>query len=363
MTQEAGYRGQDERLDKTALVAGLAVLGAGLAFLLAMVFVFFPEWIRPRAFAPGSNGSAERAVFRRLDNVRVADLPAEDVQAALKQRNFLPVRKTRQPTREVGDAGPSSKDSGEEGTQPSGEDQMMPESGSLQKKRGLGFRGSLEADPVDAAEITPERERVVELAPDPIPVIGSAYTIIVGIVKGKAPDFLIVVDAAGKQYRVVLNEQTEVGGTRSLRGAITIHDVVRIDGVLTRDGILVAQRIRVLPATHVVTGTVVAKGAGSVTVRTGTEVVVVSVGADTVVLVEGEVRSLHDLKVGERVTLAGRIDRVADGAGGERVTGAVGTGGATATVGGQEPSAGSGSGGESGGSVLDTTLDLLDLLR
>jgi len=48
---EPGYRGRDERLDRRVLAAVLAMLGGGIAFLLAVVFVAFPEWIDPQAFA------------------------------------------------------------------------------------------------------------------------------------------------------------------------------------------------------------------------------------------------------------------------------------------------------------------------
>jgi hypothetical protein len=48
---EPGYRGQDERLDKSVLAGALGILGGGMLFLLAMMFLFFPEWISPRVFA------------------------------------------------------------------------------------------------------------------------------------------------------------------------------------------------------------------------------------------------------------------------------------------------------------------------
>ncbi len=38
-------------VDKTAFLTALTVLGVGMSFLVAMMFVLFPEWVRPRAFA------------------------------------------------------------------------------------------------------------------------------------------------------------------------------------------------------------------------------------------------------------------------------------------------------------------------
>lgn len=50
---EPGYPGQDDRLDRSILAAVLAILGAGMSFLLAMLFLIFPDWISPREFAFG----------------------------------------------------------------------------------------------------------------------------------------------------------------------------------------------------------------------------------------------------------------------------------------------------------------------
>lgn len=50
---EPGYPGQDDRLDRSILAAILAILGAGMSFLLAMLFLIFPDWISPREFAIG----------------------------------------------------------------------------------------------------------------------------------------------------------------------------------------------------------------------------------------------------------------------------------------------------------------------
>lgn len=46
-----GYRGPDERLDRGVLATALATLVGGISFLIAMMLLFFPEWIHPRVFA------------------------------------------------------------------------------------------------------------------------------------------------------------------------------------------------------------------------------------------------------------------------------------------------------------------------
>ncbi len=48
---EPGYRGQDQRLDKSVLAAVLGILAGGMSFLLAMMLLVFPEWISPLVFA------------------------------------------------------------------------------------------------------------------------------------------------------------------------------------------------------------------------------------------------------------------------------------------------------------------------
>lgn len=59
MLRGLGLRRQDETLDRRALRAVIAVIGLGTAFLSVMVFVSFPEWISPRAFAPGTTTAGE----------------------------------------------------------------------------------------------------------------------------------------------------------------------------------------------------------------------------------------------------------------------------------------------------------------
>lgn len=63
---EPGYRGQDERLDRSALVAALALLAGGITFLLAMTFLLFPEWISARSLSTGLQASATSARAKML---------------------------------------------------------------------------------------------------------------------------------------------------------------------------------------------------------------------------------------------------------------------------------------------------------
>jgi hypothetical protein len=62
---EPGDYEKDERLDRSVLVVALGVVSGGLAFLLGMVFLLFPEWIRPIAFGPGFSEPRVYAVLLR----------------------------------------------------------------------------------------------------------------------------------------------------------------------------------------------------------------------------------------------------------------------------------------------------------
>ncbi len=64
---EPGDYEKDERLDRSVLVVALGVVSGGMAFLLGMVFLLFPEWIRPIAFGPGFTEPRVYAVLLRPD--------------------------------------------------------------------------------------------------------------------------------------------------------------------------------------------------------------------------------------------------------------------------------------------------------
>src|SRR5205809_7778158 len=62
---DAGEHALDERLDRAVLAVALSIVGAGMAFLLAMAFVFLPEWIRVTSFASDSGAPPPGAVLHR----------------------------------------------------------------------------------------------------------------------------------------------------------------------------------------------------------------------------------------------------------------------------------------------------------
>lgn len=57
-------------------MASLSIVGGGMVFLLAMVFLLFPEWMRTNVFAPGSVSSVVRTML-----LRPAHVPGDDQEA------------------------------------------------------------------------------------------------------------------------------------------------------------------------------------------------------------------------------------------------------------------------------------------
>jgi hypothetical protein len=86
---EPGDYEEDERLDRSVLMVALGVVSGGIAFLLGMVFLLFPEWIRPIAFGPGFSEPRTYAVLLRpvaaADKRWGKDTPLRQSQA----RNLL----------------------------------------------------------------------------------------------------------------------------------------------------------------------------------------------------------------------------------------------------------------------------------
>jgi hypothetical protein len=83
---EPGYPGQDDRLDRSILAAVLAILGAGMSFLLATLFLVFPDWISPRDFAIGVRTFVARMEVLSspvgTDRAWAANRPVQEGQSA-----------------------------------------------------------------------------------------------------------------------------------------------------------------------------------------------------------------------------------------------------------------------------------------
>lgn len=74
---EPGYRGPDDRLDRSILAGAMAILGTGMAFLVCMLFLMFPDWIKPRDFANGV-----RTFVARVEVLSAASVSAASMSAA-----------------------------------------------------------------------------------------------------------------------------------------------------------------------------------------------------------------------------------------------------------------------------------------
>jgi hypothetical protein len=149
-----------------------------------------------------------------------------------------------------------------------------------------------------------------------------------GVVTGRGASSLDVVDIGGVRRRVNLTGSVRVEGQRGSISAIAARDFIVAAGTLNADGSLTAQSIDVvLAARNVITGRITATGNGFVVIDGNRTV---RVTADTLVLVDGKLRSVADLRVGTEISISG-VAEPAGGSGGGDVSGTLEiAGGATA---------------------------------
>ncbi len=204
---------QHETIDKTAVLTALAVLGLGMVFLSAMLFLLFPEWIHPRAFATEASTSPISILTLR------SPAPFEEGQVAAGA--VSPVR------RPVSQGTPA----------------VLREPARVLSERTRPIAAADPTRSLRAAEITEAALLLVSALPSsPLRDLGLTVEPLPSIV------------AAGKQ---------------------------------------------------IITGTVVAIGNGSLTLQTANGLVVVTVRSDTMILADGQLRSLRDVAVGQNVALLG----------------------------------------------------------
>ncbi len=91
---------EQEAVDKSALLAALVVLGLGMTFLLAMTFLYFPEWMRLRAFATETRTPPGRVVTLRPPT-------ALDLRPAMEGQSY-----PLQPTMGQGSPSPTTENAG-----------------------------------------------------------------------------------------------------------------------------------------------------------------------------------------------------------------------------------------------------------
>lgn len=204
---------QHETLDKTAVLTALAVLGLGMMFLAAMLFLLFPEWIRPRAFATESSTPPISIVTLR------PPAPFEEGQVA--PGTMSPVR------RPVSQGTPAVRE----------------------PARALSER----TRPIAAADAT-RNLRTAEMTDAALLVVSTSLP------SSPLPDLGLTVEPLPSVVSVVK---------------------------------------------QIITGTIVAIGNGSLTVQTANGLVVVKVRDDTMILADGQLRSLRDVAVGQSVALLG----------------------------------------------------------
>lgn len=174
---EPGYRGQDERLDRSVLAAVLAFLGGGVSFLVAVTFLLFPEWISPRAFAtlfrestaqlqtlpPVAAVDVAWATSVGIRQVKIADSPDQSGEPAVEGAQSPDTAEKKaastvkepepfgSPAREVGKAteGPKDEIAAPEITPPSAASTLPPREDEVAS--GCGTQSGACSSPIDGS--------------------------------------------------------------------------------------------------------------------------------------------------------------------------------------------------------------------
>lgn len=166
----------------------------------------------------------------------------------------------------------------------------------------VGDRVKLEGFRLDDGRILALRLQITNRA-----VAGPAQFEFVasGVVTSKGANSLVIL--ANRTPRAILiTPSTEFRGQRNWFGAVQPGDFVMVGGTVNADGSVVARRVE----TTISGGTTLS---GQITLKSSAESVflilnhsiAVNVASDTQITSFGQIRSLHDLQVGQTITVTG----------------------------------------------------------
>ena len=266
-SRDPGHRTQDERLDRSVFFAGIAIIGLGMAFLIAMVLVFFPEWISPRALVPEGGTSMLRGgtLYPLSDRDRwwISDLSAPRTRVVERSRSQAPasedpsaVDQLRQENQAAGASSLSDEETSWNGTGAG----WLPrvDAGGAGRDGGLDGPTAESATVIEVLDVMPG-ENGAAPGGEPPQSAGPGPAVPPGGVRGQS-SFVHAADRSGR------------------------YDVQQV-----------------------LSGIIVAIGKGSITLQTENGLLVVKIQGNTVILVDGHVRSLQNLTVGQSVTLTADV--------------------------------------------------------
>lgn len=147
--------------------------------------------------------------------------------------------------------------------------------------------------------------------------------VISGNVLAKTAVSLTVGGKSMATVTVGIDSGTKVGGQRTSLATVMLNDTVRIEAVRTSGGRLRARAINVLAIqVKTIIGTITAKGNGYIVIDNR---YIVHISTDTLVLVNGVVRSVAELTIGAKVAVTATVEPVAANATGTATTTVKGT--------------------------------------
>jgi hypothetical protein len=126
-----------------------------------------------------------------------------------------------------------------------------------------------------------------------------------GVVTTKGANSLVIL-ANGTPRAILITPSTEFRGHRNWFGAVQPGDFVMVGGTVNADGSIVARRVETtISGGTTLSGQITSKSAVGSLFLILNNSIAVNVAGDTQVISFGQIRSFHDLQVGQTITVTG----------------------------------------------------------
>jgi hypothetical protein len=126
-----------------------------------------------------------------------------------------------------------------------------------------------------------------------------------GVVTTKGANSLVIL-ANGTPRAILITPSTEFRGHRNWFGAVQPGDFVMVGGTVNADGSIVARRVETtISGGTTLSGRITSKSAVGSLFLILNNSIAVNVAGDTQVISFGQIRSFHDLQVGQTITVTG----------------------------------------------------------
>jgi len=126
-----------------------------------------------------------------------------------------------------------------------------------------------------------------------------------GVVTTKGANSLVIL-ANGTPRAILITPSTEFRGQRNWFGAVQAGDFVMVQGTVNSDGSIAARRVETtLSGGTTISGQITSKSAVGSLFLILNNSIAVNMAGDTQVISFGQIRSFHDLRVGQTITVTG----------------------------------------------------------